>query len=399
MWTGIRRCSGTRWGSCGDSGAGLGSWVLGSRILTCPFGSLLFRMKLSVYGLAGVAALLVLTGCASIAPPQPPSLDLPKPPSDLKAVRKGDSVTLTWSVPTLTTDRQRARSLGVTRICRSAAALTQCGTPVGQVNPPASSSNKNAAGNIVATCVDSIPSEMQSDNADAFALFAIEVQNADGRSAGLSNVVRVPLIRTLAPPQNFQAHVVKEGVALSWTGGSAPSIQDARVQYKYRIYRRQEGTAGWMLAGEAVADKAGDYSLTDSSIEWEKTYDYRAAAATVLQSQPVESADTPEVKVFADDVFPPAVPSGLQAVFSGPGQAPFVDLIWSPVPDVDLAGYNVYRHEEGAAAMKVNREMVKSPAYRDAGVSAGKHYFYAVSSVDARGNESSRSEEAEESVP
>jgi len=358
-------------------------------------------MKLSVYGLAGVAALLVLTGCASIAPPQPPSLDLPKPPSDLKAVRKGNSITLTWSVPTLTTDRQRARSLGATRICRSAAAsaLPQCGTPVGQVNPPGSSSNKNAAGNMVATYVDNIASQMQSDNPDAFVLYAIEVQNGDGRSAGLSNVVRVPLIRTLAPPQNFQAHVVKEGVALSWTGGSAPSIQDARVQYKYHVYRRQDGTAGWMLAGEAVADKAGDYSLTDSSIEWEKTYDYRAAAATVLQSQPVESADTPEVKVFADDVFPPAVPSGLQAVFSGPGQAPFVDLIWSPVPDVDLAGYNVYRHEEGAAAMKVNREMVKSPAYRDAGVSAGKHYFYAVSSVDARGNESSRSEEAEESVP
>ena len=56
---------------------------------------------------------------------------------------------------------------------------------------------------------------------------------------------------------------------------------------------------------------------------------------------PIEGDDTPEVKVFANDVFPPAVPSGLQAVFSGPGQKPFIDLVWAPVSDADLAGYNV----------------------------------------------------------
>ena len=113
----------------------------------------------------------------------------------------------------------------------------------------------------------------------------------------------------------------------------------------------------------------------------------------------IEGDDTPEVKVFADDVFPPAVPSGLQAVFSGPGQQPFIDLIWAPVPDADLDGYNVYRHEEGGTPVKVNSELVKMPAYRDVQVVSGKRYFYSVSAVDLRGNESKRSEEASESVP
>ena len=113
----------------------------------------------------------------------------------------------------------------------------------------------------------------------------------------------------------------------------------------------------------------------------------------------VEGDDTPEVKVWAHDVFPPAVPSGLQAVFSGPGQQPFIDLVWAPVTDSDLDGYNVYRHEEGAAAVKVNSEPVKMPAFRDAHVAAGKTYFYSVSAVDLRGNESGRSEVASESVP
>jgi fibronectin type 3 domain-containing protein len=93
------------------------------------------------------------------------------------------------------------------------------------------------------------------------------------------------------------------------------------------------------------------------------------------------------------------VPSGLQAVFSGPGQQRFVDLIWAPVPDLDLAGYNVYRREDGKQAEKVNAEMVHGPSYRDLAVESGKNYFYTVTAVDARGNESSHSEEASERVP
>jgi len=89
----------------------------------------------------------------------------------------------------------------------------------------------------------------------------------------------------------------------------------------------------------------------------------------------------------------------LQAVASGPGQKTFIDLVWAPVSDVDLDGYNVYRHEEGSAAVKVNTEPLKTPAYRDASVVSGKSYFYSVSAVDVRGNESARSEEASEAVP
>ena len=113
----------------------------------------------------------------------------------------------------------------------------------------------------------------------------------------------------------------------------------------------------------------------------------------------IDGDDSPEVNVFAHDVFPPAVPSGLQAVFSGPGQQAFIDLIWAPVTDVDLEGYNVYRHEEGAPPTKVNAAPLKTPAYRDASVVSGKKYLYSVSAVDVRGNESAPSEEANEAVP
>src|ERR1700733_10872326 len=84
---------------------------------------------------------LLLTACATIAPPQPPSLELPKPPTDLRATRKGNRVVLTWTVPQATTDRKTIRIAGQTRICRiidsqvKASQLKQCETPVGEYSP------------------------------------------------------------------------------------------------------------------------------------------------------------------------------------------------------------------------------------------------------------------------
>src|ERR1035438_1266688 len=76
---------------------------------------------------------LMFTACATMGPPQPPSLKLPKAPTDLRAVRKGDRVILTWTAPSMTTDRQTVRSVGPTRICRGLEpALTQCGIPAGE---------------------------------------------------------------------------------------------------------------------------------------------------------------------------------------------------------------------------------------------------------------------------
>jgi fibronectin type 3 domain-containing protein len=77
----------------------------------------------------------------------------------------------------------------------------------------------------------------------------------------------------------------------------------------------------------------------------------------------------------------------MQAVFSGPGQQLFVDLIWAPVTDTDLDGYNIYRHEEGGTAVKVNPGPVRTPAFRDTQVVPGKKYFYSVSAVDQRWGE------------
>jgi hypothetical protein len=192
-----------------------------------------------------------------------------------------------------------------------------------------------------------------------------------------------------------------DGVNLTWS--RVVALHNPEIHFSCRIYRRDEATGKDAVAGEVPLGETGLAQFTDSGFEWEKTYAYRITIVSYVKRADgeiqIEGDDTPPVRVIAHDVFPPAVPEGLQAVFSGEAQKPFIDLIWAPVTNGDLAGYNVYRSEGTGKKIKLNSELVRSTSYRDSAVAPGATYSYSVSSVDARANESSRSEVATESVP
>ncbi len=394
-------------------------------VVSQPLILFVFRMKLGLPTLITFALCLLLASCAQTGPPLPPSLELPKPPTDLRASRKGDRVTLSWSEPTLTTDRQSVRYLGPTRICRSAETeITTCGNPVGIAPAPATAPQKrppkrgstqksNTPRPAPQTYTDTLPANMLKLDPAAEVTYAVEVLNRNARGAGLSNRVHIPAIITVPPPSDLSADLTGDGVILSWTSAGEPAIvspqsasNSPRVQFRYRIYRRDESGKD-AIAGEVPLGVGSAVHFTDTGFEWEKTYLYRVTAVSIIQrpdnETQVEGEDSPLVRVVAHDIFPPNVPTGLQAAYSGEGQKPFIDLIWAPVTNADLAGYNIYRSEtDGAAAgkmIKINSDVVKSPAYRDNEVKSGKTYTYSVSAVDARGNESARSEETSEPVP
>jgi hypothetical protein len=338
-----------------------------------------------------------MTACGVPGIPKPPSLNLPQPVKDLRAIRKGDRVYLAWTVPAKTTDFLPVRHLGPTRVCRGAnASMTDCGTPVGEVAAPEVAKKNDAAATQRQGYFDRMPANLLGDIPSAEVFYAVSVLNENGRSAGLSNIVGVPAVVAPMPPADFQAQITTDGVVANWKETPATG-----ARFFYRLYRRADGASTDFVAGEAPW---GNLELVDHNFEWEKTYSYRATVVTVIHvdgkpDREFESADTPAVKVFAHDVFPPAVPSEVQAVFSGAGQPAFIDLIWAPDTDADLAGYNVYRHEEESEPQKINSGPVKAPAFRDANVAQGHRYFYSVSAVDVRGNESARSGETSEAVP
>jgi hypothetical protein len=267
---------------------------------------------------------------------------------------------------------------------------------------------------VLATAKDTLPPQLESQNPTGFATYAVEVLNTRGRSAGLSNQVQVPLAPTLPPPSDLAAVVTADGIELTFSGAlqQLEELQAQALRHSYRIYREEQGTATPVMVGEVHLTNFPQARLLDRSFQWEKTYQYWVTAVTMVvphnqrstegnnqSAIEVEGDNSAPVTVYANDVFPPAVPSGLQAVFSSVGQQPFVDLTWAPNTDPDLDGYNVYRREGNGPWIRLNSVLLPTPAFRDSNVAAGRTYSYAVTAVDARGNESPRSPESSETVP
>ena len=70
-----------------------------------------------------------------------------------------------------------------------------------------------------------------------------------------------------------------------------------------------------------------------------------------------------------------------------------VELVWAANSEKDLAGYYVYRREDGEQPKKLNKELLRTPILRDASVEPDHTYIYQVTAVDLSSNESHRSEE------
>ena len=370
-------------------------------------------MRSRLLTLGALLALVVLVACGIPGAPQPPSLELPRTVQNLQAIRKGDQVTLTWTTPRETTDRTRIKHLGATRICRAVdrVAVAECVETVGTL-PPERTALASAA-----SFTDTLPKQLQDAHPLGLASYAVAVENTHGRSAGLSNQVMVPLAATLPPPARQLGEVTAKGVVIWWVVPLdemqvlSPGLPADRLHYRWRLYRRDTSKPTAAPLEISTTDAFANPRLAqpnlnvlDTGVEWEHEYVYWAEIETAVLNPnggiagTVEGADSPELHVFVHDIFPPAAPVGLQAVSAGTPQQPFIDLSWAPNTESDLAGYNVYRHGESAAPMKINRELVKAPTYRDTGVQPGHRYFYSVSAVDVRGNESGRSEEASEVV-
>ena len=92
------------------------------------------------------------------------------------------------------------------------------------------------------------------------------------------------------------------------------------------------------------------------------------------------------------DIKPPAAPSGLKVLETASTENTFE---WLPVKDMDLAYYNVYSStQSGVKCTQASR--VGSPLsrrFRDWGLKPSTKYFYRITAVDRRGNESAPSSE------
>jgi len=357
--------------------------------------------------IATLAATIVLSGCGMPGAPLPPSLQLPDRVTDLSAVRTGNQVALTWSMPKRDTDKVLLKGDVTVRICRNESVAASCST----------AATLQAGANTAGTFTDTLPPALAEDAPRVITYF-VELDNRKGRTAGLSNGVQILAGEAPTAVNGLAAEMRRDGVLLQWmpAPAAAPPVA-VRLMRELVSPPAPAKAAQGPLAPRAEPQertlfvKPGRYldQALDSSIQFGETYEYRAqrVARVAVNGEMLELAGplSGPVRIAAVNVFPPAVPKGLAAVATAgeEGAGPAIDLNWQPGTEADLAGYLVYRRDAGASENAWQRispaQPVAQPDYHDANVQPGHAYFYAVSAVDEQGHESARSAETEETVP
>lgn len=347
---------------------------------------------------------LVLTGCGLQAAPQPPSLDLPNPVVDLQAVRTGDQVALTWTMPKRTTDKVFLKDNIAVSICRkdANAACAQAGSLELPPGKPG-------------TFTEALPAALASGSPRLLTYY-VELKNHKHRSAGPSNAAVVLSGQAPAPVSGLTATVVKSGVMLHWQPVAESTPSAVRLERKRLSAPPKQNTGELLppaqeplvedLLVAADAQPAPPDRALDKTIQFGQLYQYRAQRVERVQSGDrtieLDGPFSAPVSVNAQDVFPPAVPSGLAAVAnaSEAGTPASIDLSWQPDSDPGLAGYAVYRREGTGDWQRISPpQPVAGPAYRDVNVLPGHTYIYSVTAISQNGHASARSAETSESVP
>ncbi len=353
-------------------------------------------------GLAGLAIVLcaLLSGCGTPGTPQPPSLNLPVPVADLSAIRTGDHVALTWTMPKRNTDKTALKADVVVRICRreGSGACSQVGTDL------------SVAAGKAGSFTDALPGSLTTGAPRPVSYF-VELRNRKGRSAGLSNGAKVLAGEAPHSVEGLKAEMHKQGVVLNWgADGETAAVRLHRKLLTPPATQTQHDALGpapeGINATLLVEEGAAQGRALDTTIRMGETYEYRAqrVSRVDVEGKTLELAGeiSAPIDIEAKDVFPLDVPSGLAAVATAGenGGGPAIDLSWQAELDPQLAGYVVYRREGNGEWQRISPATPAiAPAFHDADVQAGHTYRYAVSAVGKNGYESARSAEAGETVP
>jgi hypothetical protein len=281
---------------------------------------------------------LLLGGCAYMGDPLPPSLRIPEPVADVRAMQKGSRLLIDFTPPVLTTD-----GVPLEPPLETAIRIGEAGSD------PAEEAEK---------IIDASPWIGKE------VVIGVRTRGPKGRWSGWSNFATLRVREPLNDVRELQADSAPEGISLSWQSG-APA---------HRVYRD----------GDLIAE-VQSHTYLDATAEIGRKHEYAVEGV----DGSAESENRVTIAAVREDRFPPETPSNLTAIAG----VSSIELSWDGSPAPDLAFYRVYRNGEGIS------QKVTVAAFSDGGVQRGMRYRYAVAAVDRDGNESARSSEVEVILP
>jgi len=328
-----------------------------------------------------------LYGCGVQGTPHPPRLERPAKITNLTAMQIGQSLEIHFTLPQQTTDGERLTKPLEVEILRAVApqgaGVSKLPEPEGWMHLIHEEWLPYAQGNDVSYSAHLTEREFHDWRGQTMVVgvrtltrgFRHRVIDSDP-----SNLVDVPIFDVPGPVESIKCVTTEKAVEIRFSP-PAMTLSGTPVQdlTGYRIYRSSTGRAGsFELLGETASSP-----YRDTQFEFGQSYYYQIRAVFGKLGYLAMSDASATVKVMPRDVFPPAPPQGLSSIYSGGA----VELVWTANTEADLAGYNVYR-VDNQTARRVNKELVRTPIFRDISAEPGKTLTYYVTAVDLSGNES-----------
>lgn len=369
---------------------------------------------------AAIVLALLLPGCASPGAPVTRESNKPQAVTDLSASQMGDSIVLSFTLPTETVRGVALTEKPAVQIYRALESVPT-NSPKNEkprllvTIPPQMLDRYEQNGRIV------FPQALTPEDLAAHSgMEAVyEVRTRIGRSSSApSNPFRMTILAAPQPIVDLRAQIVDGAVELAWSAPQIPPTGSEKPSIEYEVYRSEisansktqsspeqgsTNTAGATNAEFELLSKSSEPSYEDRTVEAGRTYTYVVRSTAKYSAGTVESQDSNQARITFAPSTRPAPPEHLVGtiISSNEPASPFVvELSWAISMETDLAGYNVYRSDtESGAGTRVNNSLVLVPVFRDSTVASGQNYFYRVTAVNRAGEESEPSVAITVNVP
>jgi len=343
--------------------------------------------------LAQAAGVCFLLACGVQGPPQPPRVEVPERVSDLTVFQVGRTLELRFALPQQARDGERlTEPLEIeilhAHLPRGSQPPSSPPLPLWTRLQPDQWTRYSNGGRVIYPARLSEEQFKNWQGEDSILAIRTLTRGFRGRprESEVSNLVRVRLLDVSGPIDHIESKTTENAIELSWWP-PGKTLDGLEIEYLagYRVFRSLTGKAGsFQLLGESKESR-----YLDRDFEFGHAYSYEVRALFKEDSVIAESEGSQPYEVIPRDTFPPAHPTGLTALYT----AGAAELVWTANSEKDLAGYYVYRRENGEQPKKLNKDLLRTPILRDASVQPGHVYIYQVTAVDLSNNESQPCEE------
>lgn len=362
---------------------------------------------------AAVAVTALLSGCAAPGVPVTRGTTKPQRITDLSAQQVGNSVVLSFTLPTETTKGSALSGAPEIQIYRTfinglAAANGSRLPKLKRIETISSQTvrQNTEAGKVRLT--DVLTEKEFAAHAGKDELFYAIRAHIERSSSDSSNISSLPILPVPQAVSDLRAQVANNPVELTWTAPAIlPQGSTAPSSMKYQVFRAdiQPASQSANTAPQTEFSLLGESpepNYADKSAQSGQSYRYMVRTIAEYSTGSVQSVDSNAINVAVAPNSRPAAPTNVIATLAPANSitGPYIELSWAIGSEPGVTGYNVYRSTAlDTVGTRVNTAPVLTPVFEDQAVSPGATYFYRVTAVNGTGNESDYSAPVEIAVP